>query len=173
MDAGADVAATDGSLSDRHAAPAPDACPWSDVSPGDAASAEDVSTDGGCTVGDASGIVCPQSLASYCHGCPPLAGWSRFSACDSTWQSVTANPPCDVDTQLPVATCPGSDILGFSFADTAFILVYDAPSGRLVAVLGSSPSGLACQAGPACLPFPPNGCAIFSNQNLSCGDAGG
>jgi hypothetical protein len=175
-DGRADAAASDGSLSDQYAALAPDSCPWSDASPEDAASADDVSTadanDGGCSVGDAAGIVCALSIASYCHGCPPLVPWNHFSACDSTWQSVTANPPCDVDTQLPFFTCPAYDVLGFSSADTAMILVYDAPSGRLAAVLGSSPSGIACSAGPACISFPPSGCMMMLS-NLDCGDAGG
>jgi hypothetical protein len=177
--AGRTASSTDAGLedvtsSDGRVVQAPDACPWSDVNQEDAGSADDASTDaddGGCTIGDAAGIACAQSLASYCQGCPPLAGWTHFSACDSTLQSVTANPPCDVDPELSFITCPQYDVLGFSSADTAIILVYDASSGRLAAVLDSSPGGVACQAGPACIAFPPSGCTMMWS-NLDCGPTG-
>lgn len=166
----ADAGRTDAASSDGHAALVPDACPWSDAIPEDAASGDDA----GCIGGDASGIACPcaQSLASYCNGCPPLYPWSRFSACDSSWQSVTANPPCDVDTELPAGSCAGYDILGFSMADSAAILLYDASSGRLIAVLHSSTEGLFCSAGPAFLSVDLGGCVFPGTQALNCAGAG-
>ena len=142
--------------------------------PGDANADADANT----CIGEASpGVPCMQSLADYCangHGwfTDPFAG-----GCGSTWQTVQAEPPCQVAEanylRIVFSSCASADTMALDEDDTATVYVYDPTDGALVAVLDIGDPGLySCLAGPACFTLiPPNYCGSMQKVNCGGGDA--
>jgi hypothetical protein len=113
---------------------------------------------GACIVEGGMGVPCWQSVSSYCAD----AGVSNFTGCGTSWQTVQADPPCEVAdlTLTEFASCGNVGSLTLQDIDTSATYYYDTTRGNLVGVVAryppevEDPNGITCAAGPPCFVLP-------------------
>jgi hypothetical protein len=103
---------------------------------------------------DAGG--CAESLDAFCATLSPNA-WPGLTCTDLATESQGIAALCSAmqGAVRIAAGCEGYDVLSINGIDTTQLYYYDAPTQKLVAIVGSSIAGTRCAGGPASL-VPPS-----------------